>query len=90
MPDMDATRPRAGSASLGFQVSGKSALIGRLKSREAKVVAPASKQHWGELPSRVEDPEADILAFEERISARNRSHHRPARPSTHASDGAER
>jgi predicted enzyme related to lactoylglutathione lyase len=72
---LDATKPRAGPTYLGFQVKGTSELIARLQSGGVKVVTPTLEQHWGELLTCVEDPEGNVLAFEERTSRQGHHHH---------------
>jgi predicted enzyme related to lactoylglutathione lyase len=75
---LDATKPRLGPAYLGFQVRGTFRLIARLEAKGIRIVAPTSKQHWGELLTCVEDPEGNVLAFEEGV-ARKGHHHAPDR-----------
>ncbi|MCI4363001.1 MAG: VOC family protein [Thermoplasmata archaeon] len=70
---LDATKPRTGPAYLGFQVKGTTELIQRLAAGGTPVVTPTSKQHWGELLTIVEDPEGNLLAFEE--GAGSSGHH---------------
>lgn len=62
---LDATKPRTGPADLGFQVKGTARRISRLASVGVKIVTPTSRQDWGELLTCVEDPEGNVLAFEE-------------------------
>jgi predicted enzyme related to lactoylglutathione lyase len=74
---LDATKPRVGPVYLGFQVKGTPELIARLQAVGVRIVAPTSKQHWGELLTCVEDPEGNVLAFEEGVS--RSGHHRSTR-----------
>ncbi|HEV2450256.1 MAG TPA: VOC family protein [Thermoplasmata archaeon] len=62
---LDGTKPREGPIYLGFQVTGSAELVARLESGGTRIVQPTSRQHWGELLTIVEDPEGNLLAFEE-------------------------
>lgn len=75
---LDSTKPREGPAYLGFQVKGSAELVARLESGGTRIVQPTSRQHWGELLTVVEDPEGNILAFEEGSSRHGHHHSRTA------------
>ncbi|HZY70148.1 MAG TPA: VOC family protein [Thermoplasmata archaeon] len=73
---LDSTKPREGPTYLGFQVKGTADLISRLTSVGARIVKPTSQQHWGDLLTILEDPEGNILAFEEGVSSAGHHHAR--------------
>jgi predicted enzyme related to lactoylglutathione lyase len=75
---LDQTKPRQGPTYLGFQVKGTADLVARLRAAGRRILTPTAKQHWGELLTCVEDPEGNVLAFEESV-ARSGHHHRPHR-----------
>lgn len=77
---LDSTKARQGPAYLGFQVEGTAAILPRLTSVGARVLQAPSQQHWGELLTIVEDPEGNILSFEEGPAHGGHQHvHRAAR-----------